>query len=60
MADDGWGFLKKKKKKKKEEEEEEEKRMLIRLNLLVNCHLLRNASFGYFFFLSFFLSFFLI
>ena len=37
-------------KKKKEEEEEEDKRMLIRLNLLVNCHLLRNASFGYFFF----------
>ena len=27
--------------------------MLIRLNLLVNCHLLRNASFGYFFFLFF-------
>ena len=23
--------------------------MLILLNLLVNCHLLRNASFGYFF-----------
>ena len=43
--------------KKKEEEEEEEQRMLIRLNLLVNCHLLRNASFGYFFF-NFFLSFF--
>ena len=26
-------------------------RMLILLNLLVNCHLLRNASFGLFFFL---------
>ena len=25
-------------------------RMLMMLNLLVNCHLLRNASFGYFFF----------
>ena len=25
-------------------------RMLILLNFLVNCHLLRNASFGYFFF----------
>ena len=25
-------------------------RMLILLNLLVNCHLLRNDSFGYFFF----------
>ena len=49
-----------KKKKKKEDEEEEEKRMLIRLNLLVNCHLLRNASFGYFFFIIFILSFFLI
>ena len=57
MADGGWGF--KKKKKKKREEEEEEKRMLIRLNLLVNCHLLRNASFGYFF-LKFFLIFFLV
>ena len=45
MADGGWSFLKKEKK-----EEEEEERMLIRLNLLVNCHLLRNASFGYFFF----------
>ena len=43
MADGGWGF-----KKKKKEEEEEEKRMLIRLNVLVNCHLLRNASFGYY------------
>ena len=40
-------------KKKEEQEEEEEKRMLIWLNLLVNCHLLGNASFGYFF-LSFF------
>ena len=37
-----------KKKKKKEEEEVEENRMLIRLNLLVNCHLLKNASFGFF------------
>ena len=49
MADGGWGFEKKK-------EKEEEKRMLIRLNLLVNCHLLRNASFDYFF--KFFLIFF--
>ena len=46
MADGGWGF---KKKKKEEEEEVEENRMLIRLtDLLVNCHLLRNASFGFF------------
>ena len=44
-------------KKKEEEEEEEEKRMWIRLNLLVNCHFLRYASFGIFFFF-FFLSFF--
>ena len=54
MADwiaDGWGFLKKKDVK---EEEEEEDRMSIRLNLLVNCHLLRNASFDYFCF-NFFL-----
>ena len=34
---------------KKKKEEEEENRMLILLNLLVNCPLLRNASFGYFF-----------
>ena len=40
MADSGWGLKKK----------EKENRMLILLNLLVNCHLLRNASFGYFFF----------
>ena len=44
-ADGGWGFKKKKRKKKKEKES----RMLILLNLLVNCHLLRNANFGYFF-----------
>ena len=43
-----------KKKKKKKEEEVEENRMLIRLNLLVNCHLLRNASFGFFFNFIFF------
>ena len=42
MADSGWDLKKKKKNK--------ENRMLILLNLLVNCHLLRNASFGYFFF----------
>ena len=42
-ADGGWGFLKKKPRKKKIA------RMLILLNFLVNCHLLRNASFGYFF-----------
>ena len=41
------------KKKKKEE-----KRMLIRLNLLVNCHLLRNASFDYFFLIFFLFIFF--
>ena len=51
MADGGWGF-----KKKKKKEEVEENRMLIRLNLLVNCHLLRNASFGFFkFYFYFFL-----
>ena len=47
MADGA--FLKKKKKKRKEKKKES--RMLILLNLLVNCHLLRNAKFGYFFFL---------
>ena len=53
MADGGWGL--KKKKRKKKEEEVEENRMLIRLNLLVNCHLLRNASFGFFkFYFNFF------
>ena len=36
MADGGWVFFL--------------NRMFILLNLLVNCHLLRNASFGYFFF----------
>ena len=41
MAD---GALKKKPREKKIA------RMLILLNFLVNCHLLRNASFGYFFF----------
>ena len=30
-------------------------RMFILLNLLVNCHFLRNASFGYFFFFFFLL-----
>ena len=45
------------KKKKKKEEEVEENRMLIRLNLLVNCHLLRNASFGFFLILFLFIYF---
>ena len=45
MADGGWGFFKKKKKERKKEN-----RKTILLNLLVNCHLLRNASFAYFFF----------
>ena len=40
----------KKKKKKKKKEKKKENRMLRLLNLLVNCHLLTNASFGYFFF----------
>ena len=42
-ADGGWRMGKKRKKEK-------ESRMFIPLNLLVNCHLLRNANFGYFFF----------
>ena len=48
MADGGWGFFKKKKKERKKEN-----RKTILLNLLVNCHLLRNASFAYFFFFNF-------
>ena len=47
-ADDGRrmadGAFKKKKEKKNES------RMVILLNFLVNCHLLRNDNFGYFFF----------
>ena len=39
-ADGGWALKKKKTRKKKIA------RMLILLNFLVNCHLLRNASFG--------------
>ena len=42
----------KKEKRKQTKKEEEENRMLIPLNLLVNCHL-RNASFCYFFYLAF-------
>ena len=48
-ADGGWRMgLKKKKKTRKKNIA----RMLILLKFLVNCHLLRNAGFGYFFFFN--------
>ena len=52
MADGGWGLKKKRKKERKKERKKKRKesRMLILLYLLVNGHLLKTASFGYFFF----------